>query len=331
MLAALFFTPGGKKIALRLREHFDLELYTTKALRGGGAREIEGPLDEFLASLWGYEGIIFISATGIAVRALAPNLKGKSIDPPVVCMDEGGSFAISLLSGHGGANHLAGEIAGILGATPVITTSTDVQGLPSLEALARRYSLVIERKEDIKKANSAIARGENFAILSDYLKEGKDLPLYPLNSNPPGYDFYILVTNRLVDREEITLRPRNLFAGVGFSSRARGREIAERVEEVLRSNNLSSQSLCALASVDFKAQSREMGEASRLLGVGVVSLSREEIKKVEGNFEASSLARRKVGLGSVAQPSTYLASGGGKILVEKVRFEGVTVSIAEER
>ncbi len=56
-------------------------------------------------------------------------------DPAVVVMDEGGRFAISLLSGHlGGANKLAQTVAKLIGATPVITTATDVQGLPAIDA-----------------------------------------------------------------------------------------------------------------------------------------------------------------------------------------------------
>jgi cobalt-precorrin 5A hydrolase len=44
----------------------------------------------------------------------------------VVVVDAGGRFAVSLLSGHeGGANALALEIANILGAEPVISTTTE--------------------------------------------------------------------------------------------------------------------------------------------------------------------------------------------------------------
>ena len=69
---------------------------------------------------------VFIGAAGIAVRVLAPLLRHKSEDPPVVVLDAAGCFAVSLLSGHwGGGNALARHLAQLLGAQAVITTASD--------------------------------------------------------------------------------------------------------------------------------------------------------------------------------------------------------------
>ncbi len=70
------------------------------------------------------EPLIFIGATGIVVRTLAPVLKNKKTDPPVLVLDESGRFVIPLLSGHeGGANELASKLAESLNAQPVFTTA----------------------------------------------------------------------------------------------------------------------------------------------------------------------------------------------------------------
>ena len=71
-------------------------------------------------------GMVFVAPCGAVVRALAPNLEHKATDPGVVVVDVRARYAVSLLGGHeGGANALAIEVANILGAEPVITTTTD--------------------------------------------------------------------------------------------------------------------------------------------------------------------------------------------------------------
>ena len=68
--------------------------------------------------------LVFICATGIVMRTLAPVLADKYQDPPVLVLDEAGRFVIPLLSGHeGGANALGDELAGLLGATLVATSA----------------------------------------------------------------------------------------------------------------------------------------------------------------------------------------------------------------
>ena len=69
---------------------------------------------------------IFICSTGIVIRVLAPVLRDKLQDPPVIVLDELGKFVIPLLSGHeGGASALGLQVANLLGADLVNTTSTD--------------------------------------------------------------------------------------------------------------------------------------------------------------------------------------------------------------
>lgn len=70
------------------------------------------------------EPILFIGATGIAIRTLAPVLRDKHRDPPVVVIDENQRFVIPLLSGHeGGANEWARIIAKKIDGQLVLTTA----------------------------------------------------------------------------------------------------------------------------------------------------------------------------------------------------------------
>ena len=71
-------------------------------------------------------GFVYAAPVGVVVRAIAPLIRSKFEDPAVVVLDAGGRWAVSLLAGHeGGANALAIRVANILGAEPVITTTTE--------------------------------------------------------------------------------------------------------------------------------------------------------------------------------------------------------------
>ncbi|MDO4163693.1 MAG: precorrin-4 C(11)-methyltransferase [Bacteroides sp.] len=99
-------------------------------------------MQEFIANEFNsYDGFVFIGAMGICVRMITPHVKDKHTDPAVVCIDNTGRYAISVLSGHvGGANELTSTVASILGAEPVITTYSDRTGLWALDTLGARFA-----------------------------------------------------------------------------------------------------------------------------------------------------------------------------------------------
>jgi cobalt-precorrin 5A hydrolase len=73
-----------------------------------------------------YDGLVYVAPVGLVVRAVAPCLEHKSVDPGVVVVDVGGRWVVSLVGGHeGGANALAFAVANLLGAEPVVSTTTE--------------------------------------------------------------------------------------------------------------------------------------------------------------------------------------------------------------
>ena len=126
--------------------------------RGGadGVRLTDWTAAQFAQS----DALIFVGAAGIAVRAIAPHCRSKVADPAVVVVDEGGNFAVPLLSGHlGGANALARALAGICGAVPVITTATDVNGLFAVDLWAKAQNCAVLEPERIKRVSGALLPG----------------------------------------------------------------------------------------------------------------------------------------------------------------------------
>ena len=107
-------------------------------IRERGNRSLPDFLEEAFAQQF---PVIFIGALGIAVRAIAPLIRHKTVDSPVLVLDEAGQFVIPVLSGHlGGANELAQQIAESLHSAAVVTTATDVNGLFAVDVFARKMA-----------------------------------------------------------------------------------------------------------------------------------------------------------------------------------------------
>ncbi|MBI2470091.1 MAG: cobalamin biosynthesis protein [Planctomycetes bacterium] len=140
-IAIIALTEQGSKTAQRIGSGFITapRLYVlNKAVKdpcfadsnaSAGITLFSEPLQQLVHQIFGqYDGLVFVMATGIVVRMIAPHLRDKHTDPAVVVVDDVGRFVISMLSGQeGGANQLAHQIASILHTDAVITTGTDAQ------------------------------------------------------------------------------------------------------------------------------------------------------------------------------------------------------------
>ncbi|MFG5719581.1 precorrin-3B C(17)-methyltransferase [Streptomyces murinus] len=269
-------------------------------------RVYEGPVGEALRSAFAEcEQLVCFLATGATVRLLAPLLAGKAADPGVVCVDEGGRFAVSLLGGHGGgANELAREVGELLGAEPVVTTATDAVGLAGLDTLG------LPCEGAVAAVSRALLDGEPVALAAE-----PTWPLPPLPVSPQG-SYTIRLTDRDVEpgEREVLLRPPSLVVGVGASRGAPVDEVLGLIQETLREAGLSPRSVAELATVDAKSKEPGILGAAGRLGVPVVTYSAEELAAVEvPNPSAAPLAA--VGTPSVAEAAALL--GGGELLVPK--------------
>ena len=139
-----------------------------------GLEEAGGSLKEWTGERFSdSDGLIFVGAAGIAVRAIAPFVRDKMTDPAVVVVDETMRFSISLLSGHmGGANELALLTAELTGAEPVITTATDVNGRFAVDVFARQSGLFLENRETAKRISADVLEGRPVGFYSDFPIEG---------------------------------------------------------------------------------------------------------------------------------------------------------------
>ena len=168
--AYIAFTARGLALAQRLAAA------CPGSVARGGADGV--PLADWTARQFAQsDALIFVGAAGIAVRAIAPHCRSKAADPTVVVLDEGGQFAIPLLSGHlGGANDLARWLAAVCGAVPVITTATDVNGLFAVDLWAKAQNCAVLEPERIKRVSGALLAGQTVRYWSPWPVAGETPP-----------------------------------------------------------------------------------------------------------------------------------------------------------
>jgi cobalt-precorrin 5A hydrolase len=321
-IACLSFTSSGGRIAERLKitlEH-EVDIFNRHFLR-------DSIQDKMGLMFKQYDGIIFISSTGIAVRLIAPYLEGKTKDPAVVVIDDMGRYSISLLSGHiGGANKLATLAGEAIGAQPIVTTASDNRGIEAVDMFALRNNLHIESMEDAKVITAMMIEGKGIKLVSN-----NGMRIKYSNLVEEGAEGYIIVSPALrieCEKPHCILRPKVLNLGIGCRRGKSSDEIMAAIERVFDENNLSMHSIKIIGSIDVKKDEEGIIEASRIIGCDFKTFTADEIGKIQDRFSTSSFVESQVGVTSVAEPSAYLL--GGEIIVGRVALNGITIAVSKE-
>ena len=332
MWGIIAITQNGLALAKKLKAQFpDSVIYTLDKWHDEECTAIEPDLSTFTAQLFDrHKTLVYIMATGIVVRSIALHLVDKTVDPAVVVLDEKGQFAISLLSGHlGGANAVASEIAGAIGATAVITTASDVQGMPSVDMIAQKHQLIIDSMHDAKILTAMTVNGQKVGWRNDSLL---NLPCY-YPCDEIDAEGLVVVSNRTDLAEKVLsaqLIPQNIIVGVGCRRGISGQQIIDFVTEQLQLNSISEMSIRQLASIDIKSDEQGMLDAAAHFGVPAVFIETAEIEKIEQDFSSSAFVKSQVGVSGVCEPAAFIAGGrAGEFISRKKSKEGITVAIFE--
>lgn len=268
-------------------------------------------------------GLVFVGAAGIAVRAIAPYVKSKTTDPAVVAVDECGHFAVPLLSGHlGGANDLARQIARVCGATPVVTTATDANGVFAVDQWARYQNCAVESPEKIKVVSAALLAGETVGLRTAFPISGQ-IPQGIRLTEGPGCD----VTLDIRPGPGLNLVPRVLTLGVGCRKGTSRQALEEALTRLLAEIRVSRLAIFQAASIDLKAGEPGLVEFCQANGWPLRTYSAQQLRQVSGSFTPSAFVMKTVGVDNVCERSAVLASEG-TLLCEKTSGGGVTMALA---
>lgn len=312
------------------------------------------------------DAIIFVGATGIAVRAIAPFIHGKAVDPAVLVIDEAGRYVISLLSGHlGGANALARTAAALIEAEPIITTATDAESAFAVDTFAKENGFLLTDLRKAKEVSAKVLRGEKLRIYSD-------IPMERLVQRPARHEAE-LVPAQNIDHADIIIsyrtrilkpasepnvddRPvkasetqhplekmsqgiglrliaKRVHVGLGARKGVTQAEVAAAVATCLEDAGIDPRAVVDLVSIDLKKQEAGILAYSYERGVPFVTYTAEELRTVEGAFAGSNFVQSVTGVANVCERAAAFAagrSGHAEVLVHKTIHGNVTTAVAVE-
>lgn len=270
------------------------------------------------------EGLVFVGAVGIAVRAIAPYIEKKWKDPAVVAVDECARFAVPLLSGHlGGANSLARAISTVCGAQAVVTTATDVHGIFAVDEWARCQNLSVIDPQHIKHISARLLAGERIRVYSTDPIKGACPPGVDLADSLPA-DVAVSVRE---EKAVLSLAPKTVVLGVGCRKGTPQQTLESVFERFLQANRLHKASICTVASIDLKKDEPGLLDFCRTNGWALETRAAEALRQVPGVFTASAFVREITGVDNVCERSAVLVSGG-RLCCPKFAADGVTMAAA---
>ncbi|MBQ1889873.1 cobalt-precorrin 5A acetaldehyde-lyase [Selenomonas ruminantium] len=333
---------------------------TVAAETGAGIKTF-AKLEEAVAETFtAYDGLVFIMAAGIVVRTIAPLLQDKLQDPAVVVFDERGQHGISLLSGHiGGANVLTQQLCQAVGASPVITTATDVNQCQAPDALAAKLCLRPWPKVRIRTLNSAVLEGQEVCWRID-----KTLPhsvFYKRQLEQAGQTAELCVTSQCLQfcaeekdrpwavilsepnlpalpelpQNVLCLTPRRLIAGVGCRRGTPAALVMGALDMACRMIGRDRSFIDALASTVVKRHEAGILFAADSLARPVHFYDHAQLQAMIARYqlEESDFVKENIGIGNVCEAAAYCCVGeaGGRLALRKTKFEKVTVALVWEK
>lgn len=265
--------------------------------------------EDVFADRWDqYDAFVAVMACGIAVRKTAPLLSDKWSDPAVVVVDEDATWAIPVVGGHHGANAVARDLATV-GATPVVTTASEVAGKQSVEARAAALDATVENGDSTVATNLAILDGDLGPV------ERLEGPRAVL------VDEDVTVLRRRTDDEAA-----GLVLGTGCVSGTDPDRILAAWADALDALDRDFEDVEFVATGTLKVDEDGLHEAAAEKNLGVVTFDRETLREFEG--PSASRAADLIDWPGIAEASAIAGGREHDLLLEKRTYDdAVTVAV----
>ena len=332
-IAIISVSDKGRTLALKLKDKLDDDSTVIRC-----DLYHKNVKNYFPVLFYEYDAIIAIMASGILIRSIAPLVESKVTDPAVLNIDDNGNFVISTLSGHlGGANELAHKISGLIDATPVITTSTDVNKKIGIDVLAKDLYLTIDNTKEILYFNKAILEGHELSFTINPNKNFDYLFEY-LNNNTLEINLSIYYSSKIsvdevhveVDEHNIILKEKKIVVGIGCRRGKECEKIYDGLKKSLDDLNIMPSRVNMLTSAEIKKDEKGILELSDKLEIPVEFVKIDKLKLFESrDVTKSDFVYSKFGIYGVCEPSALIMAGfDSKLIYKKTSYDGITISIA---
>ncbi len=332
-VAIISVSNKGQKLAIDLKEKLDDDSTIIKTdLYHKNVKKY------FPILFWEYDAIIAIMASGILIRSIAPLVESKVTDPAIINIDDNGEFVISTLSGHlGGANKLTKKISSLIDATPVITTSTDVNNKLGIDVLAKDLYLSIDNPKEILFFNKAILEGREVSFTVNPNKKFDYLFNY-LNDITLEINVSIYYSSKIemdeilvsLDDHELILKERKIVVGIGCRRGKECKYISDALKKSIKDLNIDNSRINMLSSAEIKKDEEGILKLSDKLNIPVNFVELDKLKLFRSDDVAKSeFVFSKFGIYGVCEPSALITAGfDSKLIYKKTSYDGVTIAIA---
>ncbi|MBR9651106.1 precorrin-3B C(17)-methyltransferase [Thalassovita aquimarina] len=259
--------------------------------------------------------VLGVCASGILIRAVAPLLGDKRVEPPVLSVSDDGSVVVPLLGGHRGANRLARQVAQALDAVAAVTTAGDVAMGVALDEPPVGYRLA--NPQDAKGAMAALLSGAGVSVVGENI--------FGIEDAGGAVELVVSEAPERASEDRLVYRPQRHVLGLGCARNADPEEMWELVSGTLDQAGIAPEAVACVASIDLKADEPAMNEVARRLGVPLRLYTAAELE-AQDVPNPSEVVFAEVGCHGVSEGAALAC--GGSLVVEKQKAANCTCALS---
>jgi cobalt-precorrin 5A hydrolase len=245
-------------------------------------------------------------------------------------------FAICVLSGHvGRGNAFTERVASALGATPVVTTASDVRGTLTVDILGRDLGWTLEDMDrNVTRGCAAVVNAAPVLFvqqagepgwwpLGEALPPGVSYATSLDGVDPSKYEILLIATDQEIRETQraawenaVVYRPKSLVLGLGCDKLTPPELVERGVRALMARHGLALASVRAIATIDVKREEPALLALAASLGVPLTTYTAAELDAAPMETP-SEMVKKHVGTRGVAEPAALLCAGAPSLVVPK--------------